>query len=379
MIYLDSNATTRPAPEVVRAMADMLENDWANPSSAHRLGQRARAKLDHAREQVAAVVHCAASELFFTGCGTEAINTAIRGLVAARQPRKRIVTSQVEHSAVRELCQQLARDGYEVIEIGVNQAGEIDLTHLFDIVDDQCALLTLMWANNETGVIWPVEEIAQHCKLHKVPLHLDATQAVGKIPVDVAALGVDAASFAGHKFHGPKGVGALYTRRGVRLRPWLIGGPQERGRRGGTENTSGIVGMGAAAEVAMNTLDQMTRVKTLRDQFEERLLKEIPETAVNSATTLRLPNTSNVGFAALSAEAILLSLSEKGVCASAGAACSSGSLEPSHVLKAMHVDHRYAHGAIRFSLSRYTTQAEIDQTISVLGPIIAKLRSVMPV
>jgi cysteine desulfurase len=378
-IYLDSNATTRPAPEVVRAMADMLEHDWANPSSAHRLGQRARAKLDEAREQVATLINCAPSELFFTGCGTEAINTAIRGLLLARQPRRRIVTSQVEHSATREMCQQLARDGYEIVELGVNDQGEIDLMHFMDIVDDQCALVTLMWANNETGVIWPVEGMAEYCRKQKVPIHVDATQAVGKIPVDVAKAQVDCASFAAHKFHGPKGVGALYTRKGVRLRPWLIGGPQERGRRGGTENTAGIVGMGAAAKVASDSLAQMPRVKQLRDGFESRLLSTIPQTAINGGLTARLPNTSNVGFAALSAEAILLSLSEKGVCASAGAACSSGSLEPSHVLKAMNVNHRYAHGAIRFSLSRYTTQEEVDHTLAVLGPIIQKLRSVMPV
>ncbi len=379
MIYLDSNATTRPAPEVVRAMADMLEHDWANPSSAHRLGQRARAKLDEAREQVASLVHCAPGELFFTGCGTEAINTAIRGLLLARTPRRRIVTSTVEHSATRELCQQLARDGYEIVEIGVDEQGELDLVHFQDIVDDQCALVSLMWANNETGVVWPVETLSAHCRSKKVPLHMDATQAVGKIPVDVTSLGIDAASFAGHKFHGPKGVGALFTRKGIRLKPWLIGGPQERGRRGGTENTAGIVGMGAAAKVAQATLQQMVKVETMRDDFEERLLRNVPDTQIHAGRATRLPNTSNVGFAALSAEAILLSLSEKGICASAGAACSSGSLEASHVLQAMRVDHRHAHGAIRFSLSRYTTQDELEHTLSTLPAIIGKLRQVMPV
>lgn len=378
-IYLDNNATTRPAPQVVEAMMPYFTEWYGNPSSVHRFGQRSRQAIDAARAQAAAAIGCAESELLFTGGGTESINTALRGLPAARSPRKRIVTSTVEHSATRELCAQLAREGAEVVEVPVDREGALDLDRLREAVDENTALATIMWANNETGVLFPVGEIARICRAVRVPFHCDGTQAVGKVPVNVAEQGIDAVSFASHKFHGPKGVGGLFVRRGLRIRPLLIGGPQERSRRGGTENVPGIVGMGAAAELAVAALPEMRRVAELRDRLERGILARIDDAHVNGSTGQRLPNTTNVGFARLEAEAILLLLSEQGICASAGAACSSGSLEPSHVLKAMGIDARVAHGAIRFSLSRYSTDAEIDQALDVLPGLIARLRTVLPV
>ena len=379
LIYLDNNATTQPAREVVDAMLPYLTEWYGNPSSVHRFGQRSRQAIDEARAQVAAAIGCAESEVLFTGGGTEAINTAIRGILAARSPRKRIVTTTVEHSATRELCAALAKEGAEIIEIPVDGGGRLDLDRLQDTVNEETALVTALWANNETGVLFPAGEIARLCRAAHVPFHCDGTQAVGKIPVNVAALGVDAMSFAAHKFHGPKGVGAVFVRRGVRMRPLLIGGPQEKSRRGGTENVPGIVGMGKAAELAIASLPQMKRVAELRDGLEREILSRIDDTHVNGRTDERLPNTSNIGFARLEAEAILLLLSEQGICASAGAACSSGSLEPSHVLRAMRIEERIAHGAIRFSLSRFTTREEIDRTLEVLPALIGRLRSVLPV
>lgn len=378
-VYLDNNATTRPAPEVVDAMLPYLTEWYGNPSSVHRFGQRSRQAIDEARAQVSAAIGCADSELLFTGGGTEAINTAVRGLLAARSPRKRIVTSTVEHSATRELCAQLAREGAEIVEVPVDRLGLLDLDRLRSAIDENTALATLMWANNETGVPFPVQEIAAICRASRVPFHCDGTQAVGKIPVDVANAGIDAMSFASHKFHGPKGAGGLFVRRGLRVRPLLIGGPQERSRRGGTENVPGIIGMGKAAELAVAALPEMDRVARMRDQFERQIFLDIDDSHVNGSTEFRLPNTTNIGFARLEAEAILLLLSEQGICASAGAACSSGSLEPSHVLKAMGIDARIAHGAIRFSLSRYTTETDIERAMDVLPGIIRRLRSVLPV
>jgi cysteine desulfurase len=379
VVYLDNNATTKPPPEVVAAMLPYLTEWYGNPSSVHRFGQRARQAIDEARGQIARLVNCAEAELLLTGGGTEAVNTAVRGILAARSPRKRVVTSTVEHSATRELCAQLAKEGAEVVEVPVDVGGSLDLERLAGVVNDETALVTLLWANNETGVLFPVGRVAEICRAARVPLHCDGTQAVGKVPVDVRALGVDAMSFASHKFHGPKGVGALFVRRGVRYRPLLIGGPQENGRRGGTENVPGIVGMGKAAELAAASLAQMARVAALRDRLERSILTTIEDAHVNGRTDHRLPTTTNIGFRQLEAEAILLLLSEQGVCASAGAACSSGSLEPSHVLRAMGIDDRVAHGAIRFSLSRYTTDAEVDRALEVLPGVIKKLRAVLPV
>jgi cysteine desulfurase len=380
LCYLDNNATTRPAPEVVAAMLPLLTEWYGNPSSVHRFGQRSRQAIDVARGQVAALLHCGESELTFTGGGTESINACLRGLLAARSPRKRIATTTVEHSATRELSNQLIREGAEIIAVPVSHDGLLDLAAMKDAISDDTALVSVMWANNETGVVFPIAEVAAICRERKVPFHCDGTQAVGKIPVDVKTTGIDCLSFASHKFHGPKGVGGYYVRRGVRVRPLILGGPQEQGRRGGTENVPGIVGMGVAAELAGAALPQITaRVASLRDRLESQILTRIPGSAVNGSRDHRLPNTTNIGFPRLEAEAILLLLSEQGVCASAGAACSSGSLEPSHVLRAMEIDEKIAHGAIRFSMSRYTTDAEIDRALEVLPPIIERLNAVLPV
>jgi len=376
--YLDNNATTQPAPEVVDAINDALTQNWANPNSVHRFGQMARRLVDESRASVARLIGCQDAELFFTGCGTESVNTAIRGLLLGRTPRRKIITSSVEHSATREFVASLGRDGFEIVSIDVDQSGHLDLDSFTKHLNDDVALVSLMWANNETGVLFPIKQLAALCKEKKIPIHTDMTQCVGKISVDVVDLGVDCASFAAHKFHGPKGVGALYTRRGVRLRPYIIGGPQERGRRGGTENVPGIVGMGVSARLAREHLGEMDLVREKRDRLESNILERIPDSRVNGDRINRVPNTTNIGFAKLQAEAILLLLSEQGICASAGAACSSGSLEPSHVLKAMNIDPVYAFGAIRFSLSRFTTDAEIDRCLNVLPTVIEKLRKVMP-
>ncbi len=379
VVYLDNNATTRPAPEVVAAMLPYLTEAYGNPSSVHRFGQQSRQAIDEARARLAALAGCADSELTFTGGGTEAINTLIRGIFVARAPRRQIITSAVEHSATRELCAQLAKEGAQVLEIGVDIGGALDLDQLAAAITDETALVSIMWANNETGVLFPVERIAQLCRAKRVPFHCDGTQAVGKIPVDVVAVGADAMSFAAHKFYGPKGVGAFYARRGLRYRQLVYGGPQERGRRGGTENAAGIVGMGKAAELAHDALSEMPRVAAQRDRLERSILEKIEEAHVNGRIDQRLPNTSNIGFSRLEADAILLLLSEQGICASAGAACSSGSLEPSHVLRAMKIDDIICHGAVRFSLSRYTTEQELDRTLQVLPGVIGKLRAVLPV
>ena len=379
LVYLDNNATTRPAPQVLAAMLPYLQEQYGNPSSQHRMGQRARQAIDEARAQAAGLIGCADSELLFTSGGTEAINTAIEGLLAMRAPRRKIITSTVEHSATRELCQKLGKREIEIISIDVDSAGTLNREALQAAVADDVALVSIMWANNETGVIFPVGEIAALCKAKRVPFHCDGTQAIGKIPVNVAATGIDALSFAAHKFHGPKGVGGLYTRRGLRFAPLLIGGPQERNRRGGTENVPGIVGMGAAAELALASLPEMPAIAARRDRLERAILDTISETVVNGRRDARVPNTTNISFSRLEAEAILLLLSEQGVCASSGSACSSGSLEPSHVITAMGIDPKVAHGAIRFSLSKYTTDAEIERAMEVLPRVIARLRAVLPV
>lgn len=385
LVYLDNNATTRPDPRVVDAMTPYLTEFYGNPSSVHRFGQRARVAIDEARQRLAAALGCGDSEILLTGGGTEAINTAVRGLAASRRTadaaRRRIVTSTVEHSATRELCQHLVHEGLIVDEVPVDSLGRLDLDRWrAAVASPHTALATLMWANNETGVTFPVRDAVEACRAARVPVHVDATQAVGKIPVNLREVGVDAASFASHKFHGPKGVGGLYVRRGIRLPPLLIGGPQERGRRGGTEHVPGIVGMGLAAELAVAAIaTEMPRVSAMRDRLEQFILASIPQTSVNGATESRLPNTTNISFAALEAEAILLLLSEQEICASAGAACSSGSLEPSHVLRAMAIPERVAHGAVRFSLSRFTTDSEVDRALSVLPGVIDRLRAVLPV
>lgn len=385
MIYLDNNATTMVDPRVREAMLPFLGERYGNPSSTHRFGQEARQAVEEARVRVAELVGCDPKELVFTSGGTESDNAALMGLLAARAPRKVILTSTVEHSAIREPVAGLKKMGYEVEAITVNSEGAVDLNQLGDVISRRAAdvaLCSFMWANNETGVLFDIHAIGGLCRAKGIPLHVDGVQAVGKMAMNVRNLPVDLLSMSGHKFHGPKGVGALYVRRGARWQPWVRGGPQERDRRGGTENVAGIVGMGVAAELAQGALEDgatWPRIAALRDRLEQGILQRVPETHVIGNPATRVGNTANIAFAGLEAEAILLLLSERDICASAGAACSSGSLEPSPVLRAMGVDDRIGHGAVRFSLSRFTTAAEIDKVLEILPGVIAHLRATLPV
>ena len=377
-VYLDNNATTKPDPLVVEAMLAYLTDHYANPSSAHRPGQHARAAIDDARGKLAALLGCRDREITFTATGTEASNTAVRGLFAKRgDGEHQIVTTTVEHDATWACVHTL--EGAEAVVVSVDREGRVDPDEFAGAVcRPGVALATVIWANNETGVVADVATLAEICRQQEVPLHVDATQAAGKIPVDLPALGCDAATVSPHKFHGPKGVGVLYLRRGVRIPPLVRGGPQERDRRGGTENVAGIVGSGVAAELAIMHLPEMDRVRQLRDDLERRVLAACGDVAINGGGAERLPNTSNLGFRSLQAEALLLMLSEAGVCASAGAACSSGSLEPSRVLRAMNLPEAVAFGSVRFSLSRLSTPADVDRLLEVLPPIVDRLRRVLP-
>ncbi len=383
MIYLDNNATTQMRPEVFETMTPYLRDAYGNPSSIHPLGQRARQAIEEARYRVARLLGAKTSEIVFTSGGTEADNAAILGTLLARPEKKTVVTSTVEHSAVRETLHVLGRRGIRVVEIPVGGGGELNLDRFSEAISgDDVALASIMWANNETGVIFDIPQIAAICHAKRVPLHVDAVQAAGKIPVNLSETSIDLLSISGHKFHGPKGVGALYIRRQARWMAVITGGPQERDRRGGTENVAGIVGMGKAAELAHKRLENPAiaqHVQTLRDTLERRLLDSIPDVHINGDLQRRLGNTSNIGFAALEAEAILLLLAQHDICASAGAACSSGSLEPSPILRAMGVPDRIAHGSVRFSFSSLNTREEVDQVASTLSDIIAALRETLPV
>jgi cysteine desulfurase len=383
VIYLDNNATTRIDPEVLEAMLPWLSEQYANPSSVHHFGQQARHAVESAREQVAAALGVRARQIVFTGSGSEANNLAIRGVLAARPEKRHVVTTTVEHDSVLAPMQQLEREGYRVTRLGVDSLGHLDLAALEAALDDQTALVSVMHANNETGVMFRIEQIASVTSAKGIPLHVDAVQTTGKLrdalgrsPLSLADLPIDLLTASAHKFHGPKGVGVLYLRRGVRVRPQILGGHQERDLRAGTENVAGIVGAGRAIELAMKSLDaDSARVGALRDRLEEGICSRIGIASVNGDRTARIFNTTNIGFEALQAEAILMLLSNHGVCASSGSACSSGSLEVSHVLSAMGIDRRIAHGAIRFSLSRFTTDAEIDRVLDLMPGIIERLQS----
>lgn len=378
-VYLDNNATTRPAPEVVEAMLPFLRESFGNPSSTHPLGQAARHAVENARTAVAALINARPQEVFFTSGGTEADNLAILGVLAENPKKRHIVTTAVEHEAVLRLCQRLETQGYRVTWLGVDRLGRLDPAEFEAALRDDTALASVMHANNETGVIFPVERLAQISAARGVPLHVDAVQTVGKIPLDVTAAQISLLSLSAHKLHGPKGAGALYVRRRVRLRSLMMGGHQERDMRPGTENVAAVAGFGRAAELAMATMhDDAPRIARLRDRLEAGLLEQTRGAHVNGDRANRTPNTTNIGFETLEAEAIVITLGENGVCISAGAACASGSLEPSHVLKAMGIDPIIAHGGVRFSLSRYTTESEIDETIHRVPPLLERLRKLMP-
>ena len=379
-IYLDNNATTRPLDRAVEAMTPFLGAQYANPSSYHRFGQEVRHAVEQARAQVAGLIGAEPREIIFTSGGTESINLGVRGLLAARGGRRQIITSAVEHSAVRRLAAQLAREGYRVDEIGVDGAGRLAWEELEEKLSADTALVSVIHANNETGVLTDARRVCEMAASSNVPVHLDAVQSVGKVSVDVSALPVQLLSMSGHKLHGPKGVGALYVRRRARLAPLMFGGRQERDLRPGTENVAGIVGFGVAAEEAARVLSPArgNAIRQLRDRFEEGVATLIPEVHVIGGATERVGNTSCLGFARLQAEALLLLLSQRGICASAGAACSSGSLEPSHVLRALGVAPEVAHGAVRFSLSRFTTESELERTVTALVEVVARLRESLP-
>nr|BAF47149.1 NifS [Zehria sp. KO68DGA] len=377
-IYLDNNATTQIDEEVLGAMMPYLTLYYGNPSSMHTFGGQVGKAVKTAREQVASLLGAEASEIIFTSCGTEGDNAAIRAALTAQPNKRHIVTTEVEHPAVLNLCRHLEKQGYTVTYLSVNSQGRLDLDEVQASLTGNTALVSIMYANNETGVVFPVEQVGQIAKEYGALFHVDAVQAVGKIPLDMSNSTIDMLTLSGHKIHAPKGIGALYVRKGVRFRPLMVGGHQERGRRGGTENVAGIVALGKAAELAQSHLENIAYERQLRDYLEHSILTLIPDTVVNGHPTERLPNTTNIGFKYIEGEAILLSMNQYGICASSGSACTSGSLEPSHVLRAMGLPYSVLHGSIRFSLSRFTTQDEIDRVIEVLPDTITRLRAMSP-
>ncbi|MEK6337261.1 MAG: aminotransferase class V-fold PLP-dependent enzyme [Acidobacteriota bacterium] len=374
MIYLDNNATTRVAPEVFAAMQPYLTELYGNPSSAHAFGRRMRAAVEKAREQVAELIGAAdASEIVFTSCGSESDNWAIGGFLEQNPTRRHIITTRVEHEAVRNLCEHLAEIGCEVTWLDVDENGELDLDNLRRALRRDTGIVSIMLANNETGILFPIKEIGRIIREHSnAVFHVDGVQAVGKIPIELSDWPVDLFSLSGHKFHAPKGVGALYIRRGVTLPPFIIGGGQEQGRRSGTEAVPYIVALGRAAQLAREFCDQ-SQIRDLRDHFEDQVLANFPQARLNGAAdrSKRLPNTSSVSFENLDGVSILAKLDEAGICVSTGSACNAESRETSGVLRAMKVPFERARGTIRFSLSRYTTKDEIDQTLEVLPEVLS--------
>lgn len=378
-IYFDNNATTKVAEEVLEEMKPLFCDLYGNPSSMHTFGGQISRKITNARQQVADLLGADPAEIIFTSCGTESDNAAIKGTLAARPEKRKVITSRVEHPAVLQVCRSLESQGYTVVEIPVDKQGRLDTDQLENQIDDDTALVSIMWANNETGVIFPVQKIAELAKAKGATFHTDAVQAVGKIPINLAKSSIDLLSISGHKLHAPKGVGVLYVRKGTRLAPFMLGGHQEAGRRAGTENVPNIVGLGKACELAAKNIEEESKkVKALRDKLENAMLKNCPDARLNGDKQNRLPNTSNISFEFIEGEAILLMLDKFGICASSGSACTSGSLEPSHVLRAMGVPFTAAHGSIRFSLSRYNTEKEVDYTIKKMPEIVNKLRKLSP-
>lgn len=378
VIYLDNNATTRVDPAVLESMLPYLSDLYGNPSSMHSFGGQVGAAIQDARAQVAELLGAEETEIIFNSCGSEGNNTAIHAALAAQPEKRHIVTTAVEHPAILSVCKHLEKQGYTVTYLSVDRRGQLDLMEVEAAMTGGTALVTTMYANNETGVIFPVEQIGAIAKDCGATFHVDAVQAVGKVPINLQTSPIDLLTLSGHKLHAPKGIGALYVRRGFRFRPFLLGGHQERGRRAGTHNVPGIIALGKAAELAQQSLQTAEQEGQLRDVLETQLLAQIPDCEVNGGGTLRLPTTTNIGFKYIEGEAILFMLNQQGICASSGSACTSGSLDPSHVLMAMGLPYTILHGSIRFSLSRFTTEAEIQQVITVMPGIVEKLRAISP-
>ena len=377
ILYFDNNATTQIDPQVVEEMLPFLREQYGNPSSAYRLAKTVRAAIETGRERVAALLGCEPSEIIFTSCGTESTNAAIHSALRMDRDRQHIVTTRVEHSATLKTCEGLAKRGHAITWLGVNSDGQIDLGELERAITDETALVSIMWANNETGVIFPIDEIARIVREKGAAFHTDAVQTIGKVPVKLADMPVSFLSLSGHKLHAPKGVGVLYANRRLKYAPFITGGSQENGRRAGTENVTHIVALGKACEIAAKNIEhEATAVRAMRDAFENGILAAIPGAIVNGDRVNRLPNTTSIAFPGVESEAMLMLLDQRGICCSAGSACTTGQHEPSHVLRAMGCDDTRARGTLRFSFGRFNTMEQVSQALEVLPEVIEKIRRV---
>jgi cysteine desulfurase len=377
IIYLDNNATTQIDPAVVQEMLPFLTENYGNPSSGYRFGQRVNDALEIARARVAGLLGCEPSEILFTSCGTESSNTAIHSALQMDRDRQHIVTTRVEHSATLKTCEGLAKRGYAVTWLGVNSEGQIDLGELERAVTDETALVSIMWANNETGVTFPIEKISEIVRAKGAVFHTDAVQTIGKLPVKLDAMKVNFLSLSGHKLHAPKGVGVLYVNRRTKFFPFVTGGGQENGKRAGTQNVASIVALGKACEIAsQNIAHEATEVMAMRDEFENAILAKVPGTQVNGDRVNRLPNTTSLAFSGTESEAMLMLLDQQGLCCSAGSACTTGQHEPSHVLRAMGFDDTRARGSLRFSYGRFNTRAEVARALELVPQVVEKVRRV---
>lgn len=379
-IYFDNAATTKLDDEVLKEMLPYLKDNYGNPSSIYKLGREARKAIEDSREKIVKVLNCKANEIYFTAGGSESDNTAIKGIAKANKKRgNHIITSKIEHPAVLETCKQLEKEGFEITYISVDEKGIVDLEELKKSIKPTTILITIMFANNEIGTIQPIEEIGKIAKGNNIYFHTDSVQAVGSIKIDVQKLNIDSLSLSGHKFYGPKGVGALYVKTGVPFEKFISGGHQERNKRAGTENVAGIVGIGKAIELAYENLDEYNKkIKELRDYYVKQVEEKIPYIKINGDMEKRLPGNSNISFRFIEGEGLLLNLDLKGICASSGSACTSGSLDPSHVLLAIGLPHEIAHGSLRVSIGKYNTKEEIDHLIENLMEIVTRLREMSP-
>ena len=379
-VYFDNSATTKTDERVIEAMMPYITENYGNPSSIYKIGRENRKAVEEAREQVAKALNCEPNEIYFTNGGSESDNTAIRGIAYAYKNKgNHIITSKIEHPAVLETCKQLEKEGFEVSYIGVDENGIIKLDELKNAIKPTTTLISIMFANNEIGTIEPIEEIGKIAKENNIFFHTDAVQAVGNVRIDVKKLNIDALSMSGHKFYGPKGIGALYVKKGIKFEKLINGGHQERNKRAGTENVAGIVGLGKAIELAYQELDEHNKkIKELRDYYVEQVKAKIPYIRINGDETKRLPGNSNISFRFIEGEGLLLNIDLKGICASSGSACTSGSLDPSHVLLAIGLPHEIAHGSLRISIGKYNTKEEVDYLVENLVEIIGRLREMSP-